>query len=480
MSCILHHRRLLAAVISCTLAAGAAVAAPGELDPSFALDGVAYYDSGSDYDVINDLLPVAGNVAYAAAKLSDGNGSSHDLSVIRILADGSIDGSFGEGGIARAGLGEDGDLANALVRDDQDRLVVVGALEPGAHTNFGVARFDADGVLDTTFGDFAAPPRGTQGVALRTGMTHFPMAPTSSFNEEATAVALQSDGRIVVAGIGFAPEGNFHYQRFAIARLEEDGTIDAGFGDAGRIIAPPVVADAGNAEYLTGIALRRDGTLPPDDRITVVGYVFARNTAVIRRYTADGQPDPSFDGDGVLTLSSQSGGGVHTGMHTIRAAVLQDDGKLVVAGESTSRAFTIMRFNVNGSLDTGFGSNGRVAVKFSEPSDYDTPHAITLENDGDIVIAGNATAVTNDLDFAVVRLTPAGVPDPDFAGGTGKVAYPLSAARDEARAVAVLSRGEILVAGFAHDDDRTNQADDAAMLRLLGDPEIFRDGFESD
>ncbi|MCK7592050.1 hypothetical protein [Pseudomarimonas salicorniae] len=466
---------LLAALVS--LPVGHAGAAPGDLDLSFGEGGILYVGRGGTAERINSLLADANGAVFAGGALqipSGGAGSGDDMSVLRLLGDGQLDPAFANGGLLQVGLGGDSEYVTAMVRQPDGRIVAVGALEPSANTDFGVIRFDEAGRLDEAFGD-ADPARP----GLRRGLTHFNMGPNNSSNDEARAVALQSDGRIIVAGTGFAVDGNFTYPRFAIARLTADGRLDASFGNAGRVIAAPTQAQV--SEYVTAIALDADGQLSGDDGFVVVGYVFARSTAIVRRYLADGQPDLSFGSAGQVVLVDANSGGVRSGLSRIDDAVLQPDGGIVLLGRGGDRGFAFLRLHADGSLDTDFGSHGRTLVKFSSSTDHDEPAMLRLQRDGKLVAAGYATGRIGNVsgsDFASVRLLANGRIDSGYGDGSGRSTYPLVEGADEARAVAVLSDGSLLLAGYADRVPGAGRDDDAAFLRLQGDPGLFANGFE--
>jgi uncharacterized delta-60 repeat protein len=453
-------------------------AAPGDLDLRFGQQGVLFVGNGGLDERIDALLPDEGNAVFAAGQLYEEpnrGAGGYDMTVLRLLADGSLDPGFGDGGYAQVGLGGDSEFANAILRQTDGKLLLAGALEPEANTDFGIARLLPGGQPDTTFGDPVAP-----GNPQRRGNVHFNMGPTTASNDEARAIALQSDGRIVVAGVGFATEGNFTYARFALARLTADGTLDATFGSAGRVFAPATGLE--RSEYVTAIALRSDGKLDANDGIVVAGYAFARNTAIVRRYLANGAPDPNFGTGGLVTFSDAISGGQRTGLSRIDDAVIQRDGKIVLVGRGGDRGFAFLRLLPNGTLDTTFGVAGRMHVKFSGTVDYDEPSALTLQADGKIVAAGYATGrfgQTSGADFASVRLRANGQPDSGYGDGQGRSSFPLVTETDEAFAVAVLSDGSLLFAGGGDIVAGSGGNGEAAFLRLQGDPGLFSDGFEN-
>lgn len=457
---------------------GVAAADPGDLQLSFGNQGVVLVGLGGGQEYFHDVLAEPDGAVLVAGALYHRNAAQaptrgYDMSVLRVLRNGQLDPAFGLEGLSQIDSGDDGDAARALIRQPDGRLLVAGRLDSGAYSDFGLARLHADGSLDTSFGE---PFNGA-----RRGYVRLNIGPSTAINDGANAVALQSTGRIVLGGEGFAHDSGFNYQRFALARFHADGSLDTSFGDGGRVVSPATAFQV--AEYLTAIARRRDGSLP-EDRITAVGYVFARSTGLIRRYLADGQPDPSFGSGGTLVLSESVVGGVRRGMASVIDAVWLDDGKLLALGTGNERGFVFQRFHSDGSLDTSFGSNGRTLVKFSGTVEYDEPAALAVQADGSILATGYASmrySGATSKDFAVVRLTASGQPDPRFGDGQGRSTFPVSVHADEGYAIAQTSDGDFLAAGRGNNDQNssTGAAMQAALMRLQGDPGLFRDGFEN-
>lgn len=457
---------------------GWASANPGDLQLSFGNQGVVLVSLGGGQEFFGAVLPDHDGAVLAAGALYHRNVAQapirgYDMSVVRVLRNGQLDPAFGVGGLSQIDSGDDGDAARALARQPDGKLLVAGRLDTGAYSDFGLARLHADGRLDVSFGELAG---GT-----RRGYVRVNIGPTTAVNDSATAVALQSDGRIVLAGEGFAQDGNFAYQRFALARFLTDGTLDASFGNNGTMVSPATIPQV--AEYLTAIAKRRDGSLP-DDRITAVGYVFGRSMGLIRRYLSNGQPDSGFGVGGTLVLTESVVGGMRRGMASVADAIWLDDGKLLVVGSGGDRGFVFQRFHADGSLDTSFGSNGRTLVKLSSSVEYDEPAALAVQADGKILASGYASMQYSGApskDFAVVRLTANGLPDASFGDGQGRSTYPLSTHTDEAFAIAQTSDGEFIAAGRANSDHASPSGNtmQAALMRLQGDPGLFRDGFEA-
>jgi serralysin len=467
---------LLAALLACPVAA-----APGEPDLRFGDGGVVFIDTGGDEaDRIEALVADADGSVWATGSMNLGINTGADLAVVRLLPDGTPDPMFGDDGIAGFDAGGGSDIGRAILRQPDGRLLVAGRLNNGAHTDWGLARFNANGSLDTSFGEIVSGN-------TRRGYVRVDVAPDAFTNDQAVDLALQSDGRIVVAGHGYqfqCGDGTnncgFKYERFALVRFTTDGVLDPGFGDNGRVISSSPLFQ--RSELATAIAKRADGSLPPDDSITVVGYAQFAGEAQVRRYLANGSPDLSFAGNGLLRIADSEFTGRFEGIGHIAAGVLQDDGRLVVAGTGMDRAFALLRINANGSIDTSFGGsgNGLRFVKFSVDVEYDEAYALVLHADGRLTAAGFATAANNGVDsedFAVAQLLPDGTPDPAFGDGQGRVRYPLSLRRDIAHAIAAMPGDGVLAAGFALDEDAPANSR-AAFLRLVGSDRIFRNGFE--
>jgi len=221
-----------------------------------------------------------------------------------------------------------------------------------------------------------------------------------STNSSASSIAVQLDGKIVVAGTAFRTGGN----SFALARYNVDGSLDVAFGTGGRVLTsfPPRTGSSGVSA--SGIALQ------PDGKILVAGTdasFTTPNQLVMARYLGNGDLDPSFGTAGQVAVDNAGGG----------KTVIQPDGKIVVAGIIPNPGTchfvpNVARFNADGSLDTGFG-NGGIVRGFGDPCPLSA--VMALQPDGKIVLAGRATTSSG----WVVRLTSSGAPDSLF-GTAGK------------------------------------------------------------
>jgi uncharacterized delta-60 repeat protein len=269
--------------------------------------------------------------------------------------------------------------------------------------------------------------------------------PIGSGSDLAKAVAVQNDGKIVVAGYSHNGGPNTN---FAVVRYETDGMLDNSFGTGGLVTTDFF----GDDDRCYALGIQSDG------KIVVAGLCFNVNDqdfAVIR-YNTDGTLDTSFDADGKATLDF---GGSNDQVH---ALAIQGDGKIIVAGFTNINPgwdFAIARFNINGSVDNTFDSDGMVTVN-AGGEDYG--YAVRIQNDGKIVIAGSS--MNNFLaDFLLVRLNSDGSLDGTF-GNSGKVLTDLGSDYDQCYSLGIQSNGKLVAGGVFH-----NGSDyDFAVLRYDG------------
>ena len=260
---------------------------------------------------------------------------------------------------------------------------------------------------------------------------------------EPTDVAVQSDGKIVVVG---------EYQGdFALARFETDCTPDATFSGDGF----QEVDFAGGSDGATGMALL------PDGKTVVVGTgqpEFSDGLDfVVARFGTDGALDESFSSDGWLRT--------HLGVNDHAYAVaVQGDGRIVVAGTTDGRRFESMdfalaRYTSEGALDITFSGNGKLRTSFSA---VDQAFAVALQADGKIVAGGIATGGWG-TDFALARYTITGVLDTSFSDD-GKRRTDFNDGNDGAYGLAIQANGRIILAGSANPPGGTG-ADVIALAR---------------
>jgi uncharacterized delta-60 repeat protein len=298
----------------------------------------------------------------------------------RFNADGSLDTTFA-GGAGRIvfDYGDNSAQSNEVLVAADGKIYMVGLSGGGYITDFVIARFNANGKFDQTFGN---------GGKLR---THFEGG--YGTGSRAFAAALQPDGKLVAAGEYHTDNG---HARFALARYNPDGSLDQTFGSGGKAIAP----DTGHPAYAYTIVFE------PAGKIVIGGYQSTSHENGdfrLMRFLPNGSVDATFG----------SGGSVVTDLGTASddiafSMVRQPNGKLLVAGRTGAYphfTFGLVRYLSNGSLDTAFGTGGMVFTGFDNFASEGS--AIALQADGKAVIAGYSVSGTNgsnfDNNFAVAR-----------------------------------------------------------------------------
>jgi uncharacterized delta-60 repeat protein len=388
---------------------GAAGAAPGDLDPSFGGDGIVTTSFGGAGASANALAILPNGKIVVAGSGGDG------FALARYLADGSLDPVFDSDGKVTTDLG---DVAEGLAIQSNGRIVATGRVGD----DLALARFRRDGSLDPTFGGDGVVSTDFGG------------------DDVGEDIAILADGKIVVTGTSNIDIGG----DWAVARYNPDGSLDPGFGTGGKVVTE-----------FSGVDEALAVTLQDDGRIVVAGAVMVSSYDVgLVRYLSDGQPDPTFGDDGVVTVDFGEG----VGDYALDLEV-QVDGKLVVGGVVDPAAaigdddFLLARFNPDGSLDTEgldsyldapFGAGGHVLTDFSGKEDV--ARALALAPDGTLIAAGESSDETTG-DFAVGRYSRSGTADPTFGTG-GRVTTAIGTAAI-GRDVAVQPDGSIIVAGWA-------------------------------
>jgi uncharacterized delta-60 repeat protein len=407
-------------------------------------------------------------------------------------APGDLDTSFGQQGAATVDLHHNAAVSGLAVQSD-GRVVVAGTgISPGGTTTDVVtARFTAQGALDTTY------DHGT-------GVNQ----PDFGANETADAVALQSDGKIVVAG-DTSPTSAGGQSTLLVTRFNADGTQDTTFGGGtGR-----VTSNYGNSHSQFGRAL----ALQPDGKVVVGGFEVPIpmypniDVSVVARADSDGTTDTSFGGRGEAALESETannalsavapapGGSVlgagetttagKTDFYLVRltptstefgssatqldfggddgatAMALLPNGKIVVAGYTDTNGtedFAIARFNSDLSLDTSFGTNGKTVVDIGGS---DAAEAMTIQPDGKIVLVGSTTSGSSHQ-IGLARLTSGGLPDTTF-GHNGISVISFGSAILQGWAVGLQANGDIMVGGSIRPTDSSQR--NLLLVRVHGD-----------
>lgn len=367
-----------------------------------------------------------------------------------------LDPTFGNGGRVvtdfSAGSAAAGAGNSAVVQAD-GKVIVAGRLtEPGSnYSSFAIARYNLNGSLDASFGNNGL-------VTVNFG---------SRTDSHATSVAVQADGKIVVAGEA-APEdpdspGSFAGY-FGVARLNSDGSLDPYFGTAGK----KTVNFSSMFSGAQGVVVQSDG------KIVLAGYAqsltdYTSFQYAMARLNSDGGLDSSFGAGGQITFGSGIGENL----------ALQADGKLVVVGEVGDFSTTglgidveVSRLNSDGSLDVTFGIGGQMSINFGYSTNFG--FNLAVQSDAQIVVAGFASAYPDfpngpDYAVAVARLNNDGILDSTF-DDDGKsitsVSFPGTGIAFADTGMAVQPDGKIVVATTSF---LPGGGDEFFVARLNGD-----------
>lgn len=421
--CLLRRLAGLAAVVLSM--ASTPAYADGEIDESFGASGVALAGPG---------LPVtstAGVVRRSNGKLAIvGNVEGGNVAVARFNADGELDSTFGAEGIVVLDLGGEEDAAG-IAFDAKGRIVVATTRTQGATVEFALARLRTNGELDASFND--------------TGRRVLDFG--SSAESRAAGVAVQPDGKIVIVGTRTNASGSV----FAIARLEFDGAFDTTFAGNGKRVVDFGV-DNGNDVTAAAVALQDDG------KILVAGTLEGSSGMqfALARVDAAGEPDDSLDGNGKVVTEF--------GPDAVGAAVaVGATGRITVAGtrRGSDDDFALAVYHPDGSLDETFAGNGKRTIDFSAD---ESATAVAIQADGKIIVAGTRSGANGD-DFAVARYLVNGVPDEtlDEDGKRRVDVFPEESSRDIGGGVALVPNGKIILGGTSARDGSS----EFALVRLL-------------
>jgi uncharacterized delta-60 repeat protein len=395
--------------------------------------GMVVTDFGSGTEDAAYSITVQADGKILAAGYSN-SGGTNDFALVRYNVDGSLDTSFSGTGklVIDINSGSD-DTGKSVTVQADGKILVAGYSYAGTSYDFTVVRYNPNGSLDTSFGS------GTGKVVIDIG---------GDTEDLAYSVALQSDGKILVAGYSDNTvylEGAPYYgsNDFCLVRLNVDGSLDDSFN-----YAEAVLTDLGYASFDIGY----DVTVQSDGKILVAGYSNdgsgGSDDFAVARYNADGSPDYSF-GDGTGKAVTDFGNGSTDYAYSV---TVQADGKIVVVGQSDNGGwndFAVARYNANGSLDTSFSGDGLLVTDIGIDS-YDIGRSVTVQADGKIVVAGyNWNG--NDYDFVLVRLNANGTLDTSF-NGTGTLVTDIgNGTSDFGRSVSVQTDGKIVVGGQSYD-----------------------------
>ncbi len=464
-------------------AAATANAAPGDLDTTFNGTGkLRAAVGGGDDEACDAARQTDGKLVVVGSSF---NVTSGDFMVVRYNSNGSFDTTFGIGGKVRTSISTNS-TAKAVAILSGNKIIVAGESRNGSNYDFTVVKYNSDGTLDTSFG-------GGDGIVT----TDF-----GSSSDKVNDLAIQSDGKIVVVGSTYANNAEI----FAVARYNADGTLDTTFDSDGKVVTSVPYNGLDTTETASAVAFYGSKILVAGNTRVDYHNGFYPSMATIIRYNANGSLDTSFDGDGyvisgfyntqgygatsiaftattvgterIVVSTSDEGYLVLLGFHAdngsrdntfgnagVAETNLADSGKAVqvqfanglsnkiyAAGEKNNN-FALVRYNLDGTLDTAFGNGGIITTNLSNGSAY--CHAMLIQpSDNKIVVAGTTetivvagTGQVAQSDFAIVRYNSNGTLDTTF-DGDGKRIDDIGNAVASARRVAIQPDGKIIAAGY--------------------------------
>jgi uncharacterized delta-60 repeat protein len=448
-----HYLILVAAMIGSFFIAGStSIPTDGDLDPTFGNGGVVMTDFNTSTDLANAVaLQPDGKLVVAGTTYTDNDFSDEDFAIARYNTDGSLDTSFGNNGKVTTDFPGLAAVISAAVVQPDGKIVVAGGAYPlfTFAGDFKVARYNPDGSLDTSFGaggivttifpgdgSFAfALALQSDGKIIAAGTDFFDFNPgdmsdtdfalarynpdgsldttfgnggtvTTDFlgaEDDAFSVLIQPDGKIVAVGSANSP---FDFYDFAAARYLSNGTLDTSFGTGGKMRV-----DFGNQD----MDIASDAALQPDGKIVAAGTtVFdfgVEQDFALTRFNSNGTVDTTFGTGGLLLIDFDSFA------QSANAVLIQPDGKIITVGypntELDDSDFLLARCNSDGSLDPSFGVGGKVRTSLGDLNS--AANDAVLQPDGKIVAVGwNPTQKAGGVEFALVRYlaTSGGTPTP--------------------------------------------------------------------
>jgi len=403
-------------------------ATPGDLDPSFGTGGKVTTPIGSFTTDFATALALQADGKLVAAGYTIHGGSDYDFAVTRYDIDGTLDGTFGTGGKVTTPIGSGIDDARAVAIQADGKIVAAGYTAGSDPGDFALVRYDTDGTLDGTFGT---------GGKVTTSI--------GSGADVVQALVVQTDGKLVAAGRTAIGNDN----HLALVRYNSDGSLDGAFGTGGK-----VTTSIGSSNEAAALVVQTDGKLVAAGK-AVNGD--GNTDFALVRYNADGTLDGTFGTGGIVVTDFGS-------FDEANALVLQTDGRLVAAGYTyggtNSGDFALARYNTDGSLDGNFGTGGKVTTTTACCGDVAT--GLVVQTDGKLVAGGYTIQL--QYDFALARYNTNGSLDGTFGAG-GMVTTPVGGGQDLAFALVRQADGKLVAAGTAE----TFQGNDFALVRYLND-----------
>ena len=440
----MNMMKYFSAILFLVIFTGATVfSQTGTLDTSFDGDGIAMYTPGTANDVARDIIALSDTTMLVCGTYVP-SGTNHTAGLLmKILEDGTVDTTFGDNGIVKLQYGQNTYAYDMELQSDGKILVGGICYLSSGNSEFFVARFDSDGSVDSGF--------GTSG--------HF-LSSFSNEEENCYAIALQSDGKIIMAGTSF--EGV--YSKLLFGRLNANGTLDGSFGTSGYT---EIDASTQGEEIQTLNILSGD---------TIIGFGYGYTSSPLfdfQVYMAklypDGDPDTGFGTNGVIVPDVFDTVSIAYGSEMV-------DDTLFVTGfmvdESGNKEIFVTKMNSQGVAYEDFGTDGIVLTQINM---YNVGYDILAGGDHKYYVCGTSgLPAINPRDFIILRYTSDGTLDPTF-NGDGYTITQIQTDWDVAYALDMQMDGKMILAGASW-----NQDNDLVVTRYLNDFNPFFADFTAD
>jgi uncharacterized delta-60 repeat protein len=406
----------------------------GSLDTTYGQGGLVTTHIGSSYAEIRTMLLQPDGKLLAGGYSYDSRGNL-DFTLARYLSTGALDSTFGTGGIVQTPppRGVNSTQIFALALQSDGRIIAAGqawvsSKKTSNDAEFEVVRYNANGTLDTTF--------GTTGIVFTN---------LSSDQDLANSVGIQSDGKIVVVGSQRVVTATSTYYQAEIIRYNSNGSLDTTLGSGGSVFNGSV-SGAGPLFILS------DGKY----------LVGAGNAGLsLARFLPSGQLDSSFGTNGISSGYVPPG---TTGANTMNL-ILGSDGTIFDVGRAgPTSSLALAHFSSSGQFDSTFGNSGWVTDNFAGAG----PAA--WASNGDLILAGSSRNL-NPADFALEAFLPNGTLDTSF-GTNGRVTTDFGG-DDGARAIIVQGDGRIVAAGFTGSGTYPGTPYEFALARYMPPPPVI-------
>ncbi len=351
-----------------------------------------------------------------------------------------LDSTFSGDGIVTTSVVTGVDGAHAVAIQQDGKIVTGGSscnyFNGCCYSDFAWVRYNANGTVDSTF--------GINGIVK----TDF-----DSTDDQINSIAIQPDGKILAAGYSSPVSTSYCFSYdldFALARYNTDGTLDSSFGTNGKLTA---VFDSSyqfeqSAAY--SVAIQSDGKIIAIGYSTFSTYGGYGEAFAFMRFNSNGSIDSSFSTDGKATVSFGSDISVASSM------ALQSDGKIIAAGGKATQInyeysdIVLIRYNIDGDLDSTFGINGIVTTG-SDSANY-WAGSIAIQTDGKILAAGSSELYPIYTKFALIRYNANGQIDSTFGNNGITTTSILTSNYSYEKSMVQQADGKIILVGYSENN----------------------------